>query len=56
MSPQKKAVIKSRGNCSWRVRELEHWEGKHIAHIGDNFHSDVRMGKNWVEKTIHYLR
>jgi HAD superfamily hydrolase (TIGR01549 family) len=49
-------VSKSEGELFRRVRELEHWEGKHIAHIGDNFHSDVRMGKNWVEKTIHYLR
>lgn len=52
----KEGVSKSEGALFRRVFELEHWAGKQIAHIGDNFHSDVMMGKSRVSKAIHYLR
>lgn len=49
-------VGKSDGELFQRVRELEHWEGKEIAHIGDNFYSDVMMAKAHDILGIHYIQ
>lgn len=48
-------VSKSDGRLFERVRELERLQDKTIVHIGDNFHSDVCMGKNYGINSIHYL-
>lgn len=55
-SSSEEGVSKSEGALFRRVCEREHWQGKQIAHIGDNFHSDVMMGTAHVRKAIHYLR
>lgn len=49
-------VSKSDGRLFERVRELERLQDKTIVHIGDNFHSDVYMGKKIIEKVMHYIK
>jgi|GEM_PF-6752036 len=49
-------VSKSDGKLFQYVRERERWEGKCIAHIGDNFHSDVKMARKHFISGIHYIR
>lgn len=47
---------KSDGKLFQYVREREQWEGKCIAHIGDNFHSDVKAAKEYGILGIHYIK
>lgn len=49
-------VSKSEGVLFRRVFDSEHWEGKQIAHIGDNFDSDVRRPMGQGILGIHYIR
>lgn len=49
-------VSKSDGRIFQRVSQLEHWQGKRIAHIGDNFYSDVRSPTEQGIMGIHYIR
>lgn len=49
-------VSKSEGTLFKRVEELERWKRKRVAHIGDNFYSDVlRANENGIHG-IHYLK
>lgn len=49
-------VGKRDGKLFQRVKELEHWGSKRIAHIGDNFHSDVKATKEYGILGIHYIK
>lgn len=49
-------VSKSDGGLFALVAEQEAYHNKRVAHIGDQFHSDVLMGKNTMTRCFHYVR